>query len=65
MVCYFFETIQEICLAPKDNVSLSLGFDSFINKINCGFDDDWRLQAESVVDLLEKDVNADDVAMNY
>lgn len=65
MVCYFFETIQELCLAPRDNVSSSLGFESFIIKINSGFDDEWRLQAESVVDLLGNDGDADgDVVMD-
>ena len=51
MVCYFFfeTTIQELCLASssRDNVSSSPGLESFIIKINSGFDDEWRLQAKS------------------
>ena len=45
-------------------MSSSLGFESFTIKINSGFDDEWRLQAESVVDLLGDDGDADgDVVM--
>ena len=40
-VCYFFETIQELCLAP-DNVSSSLDLESFIIiKINSSFGVEW------------------------
>eukprot|EP00979_Chaetoceros_neogracilis_P003733 scaffold656_cov271-Chaetoceros_neogracile.AAC.43 len=51
LVCYFFETIQELCLAPKgrDNVSSSLGFESFIIKINSGFDKEW-IEQNLVID---------------
>jgi hypothetical protein len=38
--------------------STSLGFESFIIKINNGFDEEWRLQAESVADLLGDDGDA-------
>jgi len=57
MVCYFFETILEFCIAPRDNVSKSLGFETFILKINSGADEEWleHEQYESVVDLLEDD----------
>ncbi len=40
MVCYLFETALELCLEPKHNVSSSLGFESFIIKINNGFGGD-------------------------
>ena len=37
MVCYLLETALELCLEPRRNVSSSLGFESFIIKINKGF----------------------------
>ena len=40
MVCYLLETALELCLEPKHNVSSSLGFESFIIKINKGFGGD-------------------------
>jgi hypothetical protein len=58
-VCYFFETLLELCLDPKHNVSSSLGFESFIIKINSGFNDDYREQ-DLDVDVLDGD---GDVAM--
>ena len=37
MVCYLLETALELCLEPRHNVSSSLGFESFVIKINKGF----------------------------
>ena len=46
MVCYFFETIQELWLVV-------------VLMMSGGFDDEWRLQAESLVDLFGDDGDAD------
>ena len=60
MVCYLFETILlELCIAPRDNVSKSLGFETFVIvlNINRGADEEWlehEQYYESVIDLLEE-----------
>ena len=58
MVCYFFETIQELCLAPRD-ICLLRALASIIIKLNSDFHYEWRLQAESGADLLGDDGDAD------
>ena len=60
LVCYFFETIQELCLAPRDNVSSSLGFESFIIKINSSFGEGWIKQNLVIDDQQIMEMATDD-----
>ena len=58
MVCYFFETVLELCLAPRHNVSTSLGFEAFIVKIGQAYGDEWLIQMRN-----DDDDDDDDVTM--
>ena len=61
MVCYLLLRDDPGTLPSSKRYlsSTSLGFESFIIKINSDFHDEWRLQAESVADLLGDDGDAD------
>ena len=60
LVCYFFETIQELCLAPRDNVSSSVGFESFTIKINSSFGEEWIAQSLIIDNQQAMEIEPDD-----
>ena len=50
LVCYLFETVLALCIAPDENVSSSLGFESFFMKIIDGFTNEWINQCNNLGD---------------
>ena len=50
LVCYLFETVLALCIAPGENVSSSLGFESFFMKLIDGFTNEWINQCNNLGD---------------